>query len=242
MIDRNYILAEIRRLAAANGGVAPGRSRFATETGIKEHDWSGRYWARWSDAVTEAGLTPNRLMTRLDDDSVMEHLALAVRRFGRMPTEPERRMARRDDPTFPSHGVFARFGGQLDQAARLVAFCDDRPEYADVRAIIGPMLDMASPSEGKGVARPSAAAFGAVYLLRVGRHYKVGRAKEFGQRKRQLDIQLPERAMTVHVITTDDPIGVEAYWHRRFADRRLNGEWFALTAEEVAAFKRRKFM
>lgn len=84
--------------------------------------------------------------------------------------------------------------------------------------------------------------FGYVYLLKSGRFYKIGKTNAVGRREYELAIQLPEKTTTVHAIQTDDPTGIEAYWHKRFADRRKNGEWFELSAAEVRAFTRRKFM
>jgi hypothetical protein len=86
-MKKQFILDEIRRTAAANGGRPLGRVRFEQETGISEGDWSGRFWARWSEAVKEAGLAPNQLNASLGDDLILRQLAALTRKLGRVPVK-----------------------------------------------------------------------------------------------------------------------------------------------------------
>ncbi len=78
---------------------------------------------------------------------------------------------------------------------------------------------------------------GYVYLLRSGRHYKIGKANQLDKRIYQLKQALPEEPVLIHSIETSDPFGIEQYWHRRFKKFRKGGEFFELTDEAVEEFK-----
>lgn len=82
--------------------------------------------------------------------------------------------------------------------------------------------------------------FGYVYLMKSGRFYKIGRSSILEKRKYEIGIKLPQALKSIHEIKTDDPNGVEAYWHNRFEDKRKQGEWFDLSPSDIKAFKRWK--
>ncbi|HZS30911.1 MAG TPA: GIY-YIG nuclease family protein [Gaiellaceae bacterium] len=239
-MDKEYVLAEIRR--TAEGGKPLGRARFAAATGIKEHDWQGRYWARWSDAVREAGFEPNELQGAFGDAELLVSLVDEIRQRGRMPTTSELKLRRSLDGAFPNAKVFARFGPKARWPERIADYCRKRDDCSDVLAIVAPLIADASSEPEASDEADDAAGFGVVYLAKSGRHYKIGHSADAGRRRYDLAIQLPEAVTLVHEIRTDDPAGIERYWHRRFADRHTNGEWFSLTRADVTAFKRRKFM
>lgn len=83
------------------------------------------------------------------------------------------------------------------------------------------------------------AAYGFVYLVRGHRgEYKIGRTNLVDRRLSELGATYPVEQTLVHEIKTDDPVGVERYWHNRLAEKRMRGEWFKLTVADVKAFKR----
>jgi len=245
VFTKSHIIAEIKRTAEENAGKPLGISRFQAETGIKSSDWIGKFWARWGDALVEAGFEPNVLQGPRDEDELLESLALFAREIGHYPVANEIKLKARSDPQFPWHNTFARFGRKRDVAMRLREFCIARGGYDDVVAfcdsVIG-HLGKREPNDRDDSAAEAEIDIGYVYLLKSGRYYKIGRSNAVGRRERELAIQLPEKAKVVHSIKTDDPVGIENYWHGRFSDRRKNGEWFELSGKDVAAFKRRKFM
>lgn len=244
-MEKDDILNEIRRTAQANDGAALGHRKFATETGITPADWRGKYWARWSDAVTEAGLQPNSRDLAYTEEYLLTRLLQLTRELGHVPLDAELRIKARNDSGFPSDRPLRRLGPKTGWTAKLLAFAERDKTYADLVALLTQDAEQSARAKAKnsdGASDSTQVVVGFVYMLRAGRNFKIGKTNAVGRRERELAIQLPERADTVHVIKTDDPSGIEAYWHRRFADRRKNGEWFDLRPEDVRAFKRRKFM
>jgi hypothetical protein len=245
VFTKDHIIEEIKRTANENGGKPHGHRRFAKEAGVKSSDWEGKFRARWGDAIKEAGFEPNTLQGARDKDELLENLARLARELGHFPVRSEINLKARTELGFAWEKTFTRsFGGKQALAIRFRDFCAAHG-YEDVEALCDAVIARSVKSEAnidRVVTIGNTPEIGYVYLLKSGRHFKVGRSNAVGRRERELAIQLPEEAKVIHSIKTDDPAGIEADWHTRFSDRRKNGEWFELDAQDVAAFKRRKFM
>ncbi len=242
-MNKQHILDEIRRTAKANNGVPLGRDRFLRETGLKESDWYGRFWIRWSDALREAGFAANTMQAAYNDDPLIEKFIGLIRTLGHFPVRGEVLLEERNNPEFPAHTTFERrFGSKKRLAARIVEYCRRRGGLDDVVELCeaAPWPEQRDSKEHEKSSEPEQLGF--VYLLKSGRYYKIGKTNAVGRRERELAIQLPEKAGTIHVIKTDDPTGIEAYWHKRFEAKRKRGEWFELNSADINAFRRRKFM
>lgn len=231
-MTKEEILSEIRRVAAADGKT-PGSGRMATEIGLRKADWYPKLWVRWGDATREAGLTPNSLMVARPDSELLADLIALIRALGRFPIESDLRLQKTRDLT--------RLGRKRERVQRVLEFCRGRAGYEDVVAICEPIAASApAPRE----AQPGGAErqVGYVYLIQHGsrREYKIGRTNSPVRREGEFRLELPEQLKPIHYIKTDDPVGVEAYWHKRFKELRKGGEFFALTLSDVQAFRRWK--
>jgi hypothetical protein len=239
-MTQEEILREIRRTAADNGGSPLGVRRFEQETGIRQADWFGVHWRSWGDAVRAAGFQANALTQGVGDEQLLERYAQLARELGRAPTKGDLRLAKLRDPTLPSDLAFTRrFGGYPGLRSRAQDWCAARRDFEEVAQLLGRAVGGTHPA----AQTPRIdTALGFVYLIKHGSRseYKIGRTSNPIRREGEMRLQLPERVKPVHYIETDDPAGVETYWHTRFATKRKEGEWFALSPDDVRAFKKWK--
>jgi hypothetical protein len=247
MKDKQFIIGEIQRTALLRGGEPLGQKAFREETGITEYEWQF-HWARWSDALVDAGFEPLEWNTALDEERMLRSLASLVRKYNRYPVNGEIQIESRKDATVPVPNTLRRRLGERTQIiSKLREFCDLNTEFADVSAIlVKEPIRTESSKESKGsiaIASADQKSSGYVYLVKSGKLYKIGCSENHWRRKGELHKQTAEGITEIHTIAAiDDPQGIERYWHERFAAKRLHGEWFDLSAEDISAFKKRKFM
>jgi hypothetical protein len=231
--QRARMIGDIHKIAAANGGTPPGLRQFISRTGIRRSQCIGMIWPRWSEALRDAGFTPNEHQARLNDHEMLAGIAEVARIIGRIPAVTDLATWRASGRRLSSHSTYLRhFGSMAGVLRSLKHWAEETPDRAGIAAMLAGIGD---PRE------PKRRVMGAVYLLRHGQSYKIGCSKKVDRRIRFLQQTLPAKAKLIHLINTDYPRGIEAYWHRRFAEKRSRGEWFKLSPDDVAIFRQRQF-
>lgn len=76
---------------------------------------------------------------------------------------------------------------------------------------------------------------GYVYLFKSQNLYKIGKAIDIDKRKKKVERDVSEELMLIHQISSNDYTRAETILHKRFAHLRKWGEWFDLSASDVAA-------
>jgi hypothetical protein len=79
---------------------------------------------------------------------------------------------------------------------------------------------------------------GFVYLIKSPYGYKIGKTKNMKQRSQLFSVKLPFSIEVVHFGWFADYSAVEAHYHRIYAHKRLEGEWFNLDDGDITAITR----
>ncbi|MBD8890987.1 GIY-YIG nuclease family protein [Roseibium litorale] len=233
---KQEIIRKIRDIASRNDGRAPGREKFQSETGIRPHEWRGKIWRTWSDAIVEAGLEPNDLQSAYSDKDLLRFVFEVASDLKRFPSYADLDFEARRRANAPTMKTIQARWKMVDLANALVGYAESlrAEDVASLAKGYVPPRRAEASNDDVSTSDP----LGYVYMQRHGLDYKIGLTNSLNRRGRQIQIELPQEIELVHSILTDDPAGIEAYWHKRFAAKRTRGEWFKLSKAEVAAFKR----
>ncbi|AQQ52292.1 GIY-YIG nuclease family protein [Planococcus lenghuensis] len=90
---------------------------------------------------------------------------------------------------------------------------------------------------------PDGKAPGYVYFVQeyLNGTFKIGKTKNIEKRMNVFGVKLPFENQLVFLIKCADHHQAEAVFHKHFADKRLEGEWFALTKEDVTWVREGKY-
>jgi len=239
-MTKDAIVRRIRELAAARGGRVSFEV-FLNETGVKGNWLRGQVWFKgWNPLLKEIGLETRSFgVAKMPKAAIARAVAEVVERDRCWPTQDALVRERKRDPSFPSLKVIGRLRRSGELARLIVGLGQEHTHLTEAAEIARAYVPAEKEDNAAG---PNERIVGYVYMLRSGRCYKVGKSTDPSRRYREVRLELPEETHQVHTIPTDDPTGIEAYWHERFAPKRIrNTEFFSLNGQDVQAFKRRKY-
>lgn len=127
----------------------------------------------------------------------------------------------------PAYPLFVHAQTPRDALIRSIQLLyDESPasEKVAIKKIAAPIL---KPDSYKNL--------GYIYLIQAETgHYKIGRSRNVPERMRLFSVKLPFKFEILHQFPCQDMYTAESDLHEIFADKRVNGEWFSLSSENVS--------
>jgi len=241
-MTKQEIIEKIKEVATLLGQKSPSLKDMEKYAGLSSSSWKGKFWIRWSEALAEAGYQANHFsLPALGKEKYIVELLLLIRELQRVPQWLELRMRKRADKAFPSTtAIKENFDGKTwdEIKAELLEYCERNSSFFDLVPLFPEPAETDTVIQNDELQGVPVSGF--VYLLQHGdrKEYKIGKTGHVLRRHGEIAIELPEQVRSIHTIETDDPSGIEKYWHNRFKEKRKNGEWFELSNEDVRAFRR----
>lgn len=110
------------------------------------------------------------------------------------------------------------------------------------RKVSGPAIAKERLVPMELVGEPTSAARGGyVYALKSAYGYKIGRTRNIPSRMRAFGVHLPFIYTIEFCAWFDDHIEAESRYHKLFATKQINGEWFDLSDQELSLVHQRVF-
>ncbi len=240
MLPEQFVMDTYRKQVNVHGKLLS-QADFMRQTRISAYHWEGGYWRSWSEFQAALGFTPNKRKTKTPDGVLLRRYAELALELKRLPRYTDMKVRRRQDPSFPCDATYYLFGGHARFMLKLEAFCEGKPEFAPVAAMLDERRSQYIARQRNG----TRGVRGFVYLCRAGepqlRTYRLGHERGGYKRVRRLAQRMRVLPDTIHVIDTDDPQGIESYWHARFRPYRMGENVYHLDWNDVLAFRLRRF-
>lgn len=136
------------------------------------------------------------------------------------------------------HHLNYRYNEQFmteDDLISIIRYCDEKSRYMATRELnrISNDIELDKRKNKAYATAKDDDKRGFVYILFGNGYYKIGKAKEIDRRVSQISPQLPFEVKLIGFIETDDALALESFYHEKYKDKRVNGEWFMLSDEDV---------
>ena len=106
----------------------------------------------------------------------------------------------------------------------------------DVERFVAEMADARLKKEMLK-SKPKVVHAGYIYLFKSDEFYKIGRSHQPEIRFKAVAASVPFETKFIHKIYTDDTKSAERFFHAKFAQKRVKGEWFRLETKDIEYIK-----